>query len=109
MTLRITVNYSPEHGPCPGGVEVLTTPIETGWDRWRCCFREQAPGVWGIAVETLRSVDGDGGRPQTRWEASRWLCRAKVDGRSGYVGWLCEHVDLVEVDGRAFWRNPSAA
>ena len=51
--MDVTVYYTDGYDPAPGGVERITTPLESGWDRWRVCFRsdEEEPDVWSLSME----------------------------------------------------------
>lgn len=102
--MDITVKYMPtEEDPC-GRVERLTTPLESGWDRWRAGFL-CIGGTWCLAAEKWDKDDKKG----SEWGWFHWknYLMLKHDGGSvaDYEDWLEQTVAYIAIDGQTYWAN----
>lgn len=103
--MDVTIYYTSGYKKAPGAVERTTTPLESGFDKWRACFRESSenPGTWWLALEHYeRGANGKG----AAWVTRDMLIAKKCGDQADYLEWLASNVELVEVDGRPFWTNP---
>lgn len=105
--MDVTIYYTATNGGAPGGVERLSTPLESGYDRWRIGFSQSSdePDTWCLMPERWyrRKDEGWG------WYHSpdHLLLRKKCGSMADYLEWLAANVEMVEVDGRPLWVNPA--
>lgn len=105
--MDVTIYYTATNGGAPGGVERLSTPLESGYDRWRIGFSQSSaePDTWCLMPERWcqRKDKGWG------WYHSPdyLLLRKKCGSMADYLEWLAANVEMVEVDGRPLWVNPA--
>ena len=99
--MDVTIYYTENYSESPSGIERITTPIESVWDRWRINFKQvnTKPDTWCLMIE--------------RHNLSSWVhptgilpLKQKCGNMADYTNWLAENVALIEVDGRRFWANP---
>lgn len=98
--MKVTVYYTHRFAECPGGIETYSVG---GQGPFRVYFDAMEPDRWALAVSRK---DPDGG-PDADWYVAELLFEAQAAGLVGFRQWLGENVDLIEVDGAAFWANPS--
>lgn len=107
--MDITIYYTQSYKQAPGGIERVTTPLESGWDRRRVYFNQfnNEPGTWCLMVEKYWKPRGE----DFDWHHNKEYqpLKAKCGSMADYEIWLEQNVALVEVDGRTFWANPSLA
>ena len=102
--MDVTIYYTEGYENAPSGIERITTPLESGFDRWRARFGELEAGVWCVMIERYCKQDGKLG--WYHWP-DYLPVRCKCGSMADYAEWLARNVSLIEVDGRPFWVNPS--
>lgn len=104
--MDVTIYYTGENDGAPGGVERLSTPLESGYDRWRVEFHQSAtePDTWCLMLERWYQPKGK----DLGWyhNPDYLLLRKKCGSMADYLEWLTANVQIIEVDGRPLWVNP---
>lgn len=104
--MDVTIYYTGENDGAPGGVERLSTPLESGYDRWRVGFHQSAtePDTWCLMLERWYQPKGK----DLGWyhNPDYLLLRKKCGSIADYLEWLTANVQIIEVDGRPLWVNP---
>lgn len=97
--MRITVYYTNRFEGCPGGVETLDVE---GPGPFRVNFEPFDGGDrWALALkERLRGEPGG-------WRVSETLLENDAPGLVGFLVWLRENVDAIDVGRIPFWENPA--
>lgn len=104
--MDVTIYYTDAYQPAPSGIERLSTPLESGYDRRRVCFREleSEAAAWCLAVEHWCKPQGEGWG--WRCEQGGIMLKKRCGSMADYMEWLTRNVSIIEVDGRPFWVNP---
>lgn len=107
--MDVTIYYTQDYRQAPNGIERISTPLESGWDRNRVYFSQidKEAGTWCLMVESFE-------KPKNKelgwYHYNDYLpLKTKCGSMAGYGSWLEQNVSLIEVDGRTFWANPSLA
>lgn len=104
--MDVTIYYTGENDGAPGGVERLSTPLESGYDRWRVGFHQSAtePDTWCLMLKRWYQPKGK----DLGWyhNPDYLLLRKKCGSMADYLEWLTANVQIIEVDGRPLWVNP---
>ena len=104
--MDVPIYYTGENDGAPGGVERLSTPLESGYDRWRVGFHQSAtePDTWCLMLERWYQPKGK----DLGWyhNPDYLLLRKKCGSMADYLEWLTANVQTIEVDGRPLWVNP---
>lgn len=106
--MDVTIYYSATNDGVPGGVERLSTPLESGYDHWRVGFiqDEERPGTWCLMLTHWCNPTEGGKRKGWGWHKGYALLGKKCGSIADYLEWLTENIQIIEVDGRPFWVNP---
>ena len=92
-----------------GRVEKYSTPIITAEDTWDCLrvrFRQTGDKTWALVVEAAHPTDGDK-LGVGEWRPTKAFLRCpQPSDKAGYLAWLADNVELVNVDGSPFWAPP---
>lgn len=98
--MDVTIYYTPGSEVAPGAIERWTTPLNSGWDKWRAEIgADEDRGQWGVLMISHGKTDS-GAR---EWGRKATILPCECSTRAEYEAFLKRNVARVEVDGVVFW------
>lgn len=97
--MDVTIYYTPGSEVAPGAIERATTPLESGWDRWRVAIDSDENHKWGVFLIKRAKTASDA----REWKTLLTLLPCECASRDEYEAFLRRNVARVEVDGVVFW------
>lgn len=92
-----------------GRIEKYSTPIITTEDTWDCLrvdFRQTEGKRWALVVEAAHPTEEDK-LSVGAWRPTKVFLRSpRPLDKAGYLAWLADNVELINVDSNPFWAPP---